>query len=88
MNVCLFLIVLGIITVQGAQPENQQEKSINAKRFREPEPCARVKGAECIPRPMDSNVWPCPSFICPMNHCSGPQLAVCCCPGNDWLDYK
>jgi len=36
MNVCLFLIVLGIITVQGAQPENQQEKSINAKRFREP----------------------------------------------------
>lgn len=36
MKVCLFLIVLGIITAQGARSRNQREKSINAKRFREP----------------------------------------------------
>lgn len=39
MNVCLFLItILGIINVQGAQPENQQGKTMmdpNAKRHYE-----------------------------------------------------
>lgn len=38
MYACLFLIILGIVSVQGAQSENQQEKSmnLNAKRFYEP----------------------------------------------------
>ena len=44
MYACLFLIILGIVSVQGAQPEDKQEKSMNpnAKRFYEPG--MRVRG--------------------------------------------
>lgn len=44
MNVCLFLIILGTITVLGEQPGNQQETSINPKAKRYYEPGMRVRG--------------------------------------------
>ena len=49
------------------------------------EPCEQIEDSECYPRPLNPNVWPCPSFICPSNYCPEPQDTVCCCPGYEYL---